>query len=71
MQHQGSGTGGPGGRCREGEKTEQQGRLDTLIFLVKMKLAQKSREGVEMVFDIGEVRNCSVDHVCVPSSVDL
>ena len=35
-----SGDGRPGGRHREGEKrgrhTEQQGRLDTLILLVKM-----------------------------------
>ena len=68
-----SGDGRPGGRRREGRDegetdTEQQGRLDTLIFLVKINSAQKSREGVEM---LGDVRNCSVDHVCVPSSVGL
>ena len=55
---------------REKDK-EQQGKLDTLIFLVKMKGSQKSREEVEMVVDVGEVRSCSVDHACVPSSIGL
>ena len=75
MQHQGPGTGDERETQRSGEEgekdTEQQGRLDTLIFLVRMKSTRKTREGVEMVVDFGELENWSVAHVCVPSSVAL
>ena len=66
-QHRGPGTGDLEGEKR-GRQTEEQGRLDTLIFLVGMNRAQKSREGAEMLADL---RTCSVDPVCVPSSAGL
>ena len=66
----------PRGGCREREKegereTKQQRRLDTFIYLVKIKTIEKRREGVEKVVDVGQVGNCSVDPVCVLSSIDL
>ena len=56
---------------RGGEKHHRAGETGHIDIPSANEMNIKSREGIEMVVDVGEVENCSVDHVCVPSSIAM